>query len=725
MRPFDTFLAVDWSGADDRGARPRKDAIWAALAPAAGGAAPPPVYLRSRAAAEDWLAATLAAELAAGRRVLAGFDFPFGFPAGFAAALVGRPDPLALWDWFAARLPPAGGDRFALAAAINARFPGTGPFWFNATRTDHPGLPRRGREREGHGLPERRQAEARARGAFPVWQLGGAGAVGSQAMTGMAALSRLRARLGEAVRVWPFEPPEAPVVLAEVWPSLIRAEIAGARRADEIADAAQVRVLAAALAGLQAEGALAAALGAAPPEARREEGWILGLGAETALGDAARAAVAQPAAAAPPPAAGGGLVPPRLRDDCFALPRGVDWMPVDAALARLREALAPVAGVEKVPLADADGRVLAEPARARRPNPPAANSAVDGYGFAAAATGAGIQRLPLLPGRAAAGHPFPGTVPAGQAVRILTGAPLPEGVDTVVLEEDCASDGATVAFEGPAKAGANTRRAGEDFAAGADLLPAGHRLRPPDLALLAAAGLGAVAVRRPLRVAVLSTGDEVSPAWGAALPPHRIHDANRPMLMALARRWGHAAVDLGHAPDAAGAIAARLDRGAAEADLILTSGGASAGEEDHVSRTLRDAGRLVGWRIAMKPGRPLALALWNGVPVMGLPGNPVAAFVCALVFGRPALALLSGAGWAEPQAFTVPAAFAKRKKAGRREYLRARLTPAGAAEVFRSEGSGRISGLSWAEGLVELPDGALEVAPGTPVRFLPYAGFGL
>jgi molybdopterin molybdotransferase len=144
-----------------------------------------------------------------------------------------------------------------------------------------------------------------------------------------------------------------------------------------------------------------------------------------------------------------------------------------------------------------------------------------------------------------------------------------------------------------------------------------------------------------------------------------------------------------------------------------------------VSRLLRERGRLTSWRIALKPGRPLALAMWQGAPVFGLPGNPVAAFVCALIFARPALSLMSGAGWLEAQGYTVPAAFSKRKKPGRREYLRARLTPEGAAEVFRSEGSGRISGLSWATGLVELPDGALDVEPGTPVRYLPYSGFGL
>ena len=159
--------------------------------------------------------------------------------------------------------------------------------------------------------------------------------------------------------------------------------------------------------------------------------------------------------------------------------------------------------------------------------------------------------------------------------------------------------------------------------------------------------------------------------------------------------------------------------------MILTSGGASAGDEDHVSRLLAERGTLTSWRIAMKPGRPLALALWGGVPVFGLPGNPVAALVCALIFARPALSLMAGAGWLEPQGFDVPAGFAKSKKPGRREYLRARIGADGRAEVFGSEGSGRISGLSWAEGLVELPDAGMEIAPGMPVRFLPFSGFGM
>jgi molybdopterin molybdotransferase len=419
------------------------------------------------------------------------------------------------------------------------------------------------------------------------------------------------------------------------------------------------------------------------------------------------------------------LVPPRLRNDTFAMPQGVEWVPVDEALDLLRAALRPVTGTEALPVAQALGRVLAAPAIARRSNPPQPNSAVDGYGFAHAATGAGVQRLPLAEGRAAAGQPFDGALPHGQALRILTGAILPEGVDTVVLEEDCATDGRSIAFDGPIKRAANTRNAGEDVAAGAEALAAGRMLSAADLALLTALGVGEVSVHRPLRVAVLSTGTELIADPAAPAAPHQIYDANRPMLLALLEGWGFVPVDLGHAPDDPDEIARRLDAGAREADAILTSGGASAGDEDHVSRLLGESGTLTSWRIAIKPGRPLALAMWQGVPVFGLPGNPVAAFTCALVFARPALLQLSGAGWRRAQGFAVPAAFAKRKKAGRREYLRARLNANGAAEVFASEGSGRISGLSWATGFVELPDEACDVAPGDPVRFLPYGAFGV
>ncbi len=697
----DQILILDWSAA----ARPAtgKDSIW--LGTVAGAE-----NLPTRSAAFDHLCDLLDQAIARRQSVLLGVDFALGYPTGFAKVLTGQAQAPAVWDWLAQHLQDGPDNRHnlrAVAARANAQFPGDGPFWGNNSKGDVPGLPRKKPDLPP-GLAALRRTEQATQGAKSVWQLAGAGAVGAQSLTGQAMLARLLARFGDKMRVWPFQDHTAPITVAEVYPSILRAEVSAMiARTGCVVDVAQVQLLAQALSGL---GALDALLQTdQPADLLRDEGWILGAGHALAM---RRALPAQ-------------IQPPRLKDDCFAMPQGVDWVPVDSALARLRAALPPLTDTQDLTMDQALGRVLARDVSAQRSNPPRPNSAVDGYGFAHAATGAGVQRLPLMQGRAAAGQPFDGAVPPGAAVRILTGAILPDGVDTVVLEEDTATDGATLVFDGPIKPNANTRKAGEDVAQGAPALPAGHRLRAPDLALLSALGVAQVPTYRRLRVGVLSTGDEIiaSPALSAA--PHQIWDANRPMLLSLVRGWGYEAVDLGHARDDADRIAAKLDQGAARADVLLTSGGASAGDEDHVSQLLRDRGQLSSWRIALKPGRPLALANWQGRPVFGLPGNPVAALVCALIFARPALSQMSGAGWVEPQGFTVPAAFSKRKKPGRREYLRARLTAQGTAEVFASEGSGRISGLSWATGLVELPDEALDVQPGTPVRYLPYTGFGL
>lgn len=411
----------------------------------------------------------------------------------------------------------------------------------------------------------------------------------------------------------------------------------------------------------------------------------------------------------------------RVADDCFALPPGVDWTPVDVALDRLRAGLSCVAAAGEAPLEA--GRVLAGPVTALRNSPPAANAAVDGYAFAWEGAGAEAD-LALAGGRAAAGWPWGGRLAAGEGVRILTGAEIPAGADTVVLQEDCTVEGGRVRFRRPKKPGANVRPAGEDSREGAAILPAGRRLTPPDLALAASVGRFRATLFERLRVGVLSTGDELL-GPGADPASAGIFDANAPMLAAFLAGQGHEALPLGRAVDDPATVRAALDRGAAEAHAIVTTGGASAGDEDHISRLLREEGRIETWRIAVKPGRPLALGLWRGVPVFGLPGNPVAAWVCALVFVRPALALMAGEAWPEPQGYTVPAAFSKAKKPGRREFLRARLDADGRAEVFRSEGSGLVGGLSWSTGLVELGDGARDIAPGDPVRFLPYASFGV
>ena len=414
-----------------------------------------------------------------------------------------------------------------------------------------------------------------------------------------------------------------------------------------------------------------------------------------------------------------------LPEDCFALPPGVDWTPVDTALEFLRTRMTCVVGTEAVQIGNAEGRILAEPVIAIRQHPPATNSAVDGYAYAFDSLGDGQEcRLRLLPGRAAAGKPHESGVPPGAALKVLTGAILPEGADSVVLEEGTVIEDGLVAFRRPRRKGLNARLAGEDIRAGDELHPAGRQLGAGDIGHLVAAGVDRVSVRNRLRVGVLSTGEELRRAGNAVAVEH-VPDANRPMLLTMAERWGFEPVDLGISPDDIDETRQRLEEAVNRIDAIITSGGVSTGDEDHVSAMLAREASLNTWRIAVKPGRPLALAVWRKRPVFGLPGNPVAAFVCSLVFVLPALRVLAGSEWHMPQGFLVPAAFEKDKKAGRREFIRARLNDNGEAEAFRSEGSGLTTGLAWSDGLVELGDGAGKINRGDLVRYLPYSSFGI
>ncbi len=689
---FDTIIMVDWSGGNDRGASPKKDAIWTCID---GG---DPQYHRNRQAAESYLIDALNIELKAGRRVLVGFDLCFAYPTGFARVLTGSDDPLALWDWFENQVQdtPKANNRFELAAEINRKFPGTGPFWFTPGKTSISDLPAKGNDRHGHGLPEKRETDRVAKGAFSPWQLGGAGAVGGQVIMGLPTLSRLRRHFGPALSVWPFEPATSRIILAETYFSMLPDALSHAP--DAIKDAAQVRTYANAFARLSTDD-WKTLLDVEPSD----EGWVLGLGHEETL---------QVAAKAPPP----------LRNDCFAMPRGAHWTPVDQALSHIRTHLHPIAETQVLQVAKAGQHVLASDAVAIRSHPPHPNAAVDGYGFKGPVT-PGPHRLPLQKGRAAAGQPFEGTVAEGAALRILTGANLPRGVDTVILQEDVTATNDDVAFHGPLKTGVNTRAAGEDMKKGDAILPKGRRLTPADLGTLTAAGIAELSVYQPLRVGVLSTGDELRDAKDGATPA-QIFDANRPMLLDLLDRWGFETIDLGRARDDRPRLQDMLTKASKRCDAILTSGGASGGDEDHMSALLQGTGSFALWRMALKPGRPLALGLWKNTPVFALPGNPVAAFVCALIFARPALLQLAGSDWDEPVGFDVPAGFSKSKKAGRREYLRARWEN-GAVIPFASEGSGRVSGLSWATGLIELPDDACTISAGDPVKYLPFGSFGL
>ncbi len=415
--------------------------------------------------------------------------------------------------------------------------------------------------------------------------------------------------------------------------------------------------------------------------------------------------------------------------DCDCMEYEADGqISVHEALARLRAAAEPVVGSEILPLDDAAYRVLAEPLVAPRDVPAFDNVAVDGYAFAAAALAeAGETRLALVEGRAAAGHPFAGMVPAGRAVRVLTGAVLPAGTDTVVMEEEVRLEAGHVVVPAGYRAGANARRRGEDIAAGRTLFEAGTRLLPQHLGIAASLGRAELPVFRRLRVAVFSSGDELREP-GAPFAEGAVYDANRHILKALLAPLPVTVGDLGILADREEVVREALAEAGREFDLVITSGGASRGDEDHMVRTVEALGSLHFWRVRMKPGRPIALGRVGRASFVGLPGNPVAAMVCFLLFARPLLLRLAGAAWSEPRAFPVPAAFAMRKKTGRTEFLRAHLQQRedGSLAVQRiaRQGSGILTGMTEADGIVTLGEEVAEVREGDPVPFTSFAELG-
>jgi molybdopterin molybdotransferase len=413
----------------------------------------------------------------------------------------------------------------------------------------------------------------------------------------------------------------------------------------------------------------------------------------------------------------------QLSDDCFAF--GGPMMSVDEAVGIITARVTAVNDVETVSLNAADGRILARDILAPLPLPPFTNSAVDGYAVRGGDLPGGEEQAFQIAGRVQAGAPAGAAIRPSQATRIFTGAPMPEGADTVFMQEDVRLDErGRVVLPAGLKPGANVRPAGEDIPLGHRALKAGQRLRPQDIALAAAFGLTQLAVIRRIRVAVFSTGNEVvSP--GAPRASAQLFDSNRFMLMAMLARLGCEVSDLGILRDERASLADGLRKAADAHDLILTSGGVSTGEEDHVKAGVESVGSLVLWRMAIKPGRPVAMGIIGGTPLIGLPGNPVASFVTFVHVVRPTVLALAGATPQPLVPMPIRSAFAYKKKIGRREYVRVVLCKGddGVLEVkkFPREGAGLLSSLVDTDGLVELGEEITKVEAGQTVGFLSYA----
>lgn len=399
-------------------------------------------------------------------------------------------------------------------------------------------------------------------------------------------------------------------------------------------------------------------------------------------------------------------------------------VPVAVALKRALALVVPPTGSETVPLGRATGRVTAAPVRAPAPMPPFDNAAMDGYGLdPAALDGPGPWVVPVA-GRALAGD-APGACPAGAALRILTGAAIPPGVTAVVPQEEVRRDGDGIRITTRPAAGAHIRRAGSDLAAGATILPPGRLIGPREAAALAGVGQATVAVRPRLRVAILSTGSElVEP--GGALGPGQIWNANRALLVAaLAAPWIDL-TDLGALPDDPARLALGLADAAGGADLVITTGGVSVGDADHVPHLVRAAGGTIhAMKLAMKPGKPLSLGRLGRAVWLGLPGNPVAAFVTWTVLGAPLARAMAGLARIAPPEICARLAAPVAHRPGRCEYRPARrLGPDAQAcervECVDSPGSHRIAQLAEADGLAVIPAEAGGLPAGARVTFLPF-----
>lgn len=394
---------------------------------------------------------------------------------------------------------------------------------------------------------------------------------------------------------------------------------------------------------------------------------------------------------------------------------------LEEALERLLADLASPTGSERVELAAALGRVAAEAPRAVTAVPPFANSAMDGYAVAAADPLHGSGGAFRLADTIYAGRAPARSLARGECARIFTGAPLPAGADAVIAQEDAHAGDDGVRFDEQPATGRFVRAAGGDVAAGEVLLEAGTRLHAGHLALLAAAGVAALDVFPVPRIALVTSGDELRPP-DARLEPGQIHDSSRFALPALAAPLPVQVTSLRHAADSPEALAAAFDGASAEADAIVSTGGVSVGDADHVRDVLAGGGRIDFWRLALKPGRPFAYGRYRGRPFFGLPGNPVSSLVTFLLLVRPALLRLAGVTALELPRRPVRLAAPLRKAPGRRDFQRARLAPDGTATAFERQDSNVLSVLASAELLLDLPRDAGDLPAGAEVDAIDLAG---
>ena len=398
---------------------------------------------------------------------------------------------------------------------------------------------------------------------------------------------------------------------------------------------------------------------------------------------------------------------------------GHSLRPVDQAIAELLSRVPAALPSELIALSEAGGRVLAEDVRAPRPMPAWDNSAMDGYALRAADVPADGGWLPLA-GRIAAGDSGLQPLPLGHAVRIFTGAPLPPGADSVVAQEQAQEEGGEVRL--PATpVGSHVRRCGEEFAVDSCVLQAGQRLRPQELGLLASLGVAEVRVHRRLRVGLLSSGNELREP-GEALQAGQIYNANRYSIGAVLRGLGCEVDDSVLLRDELDASRAALRLAAAQCDVLVSSGGVSVGEEDHLKHAVSELGELQLWRLAIQPGKPLAFGHVCGTPWIGLPGNPAAALITALVVARPYLLRAQGCRDVMPQPLRIAAGFSWDRANSRRQYLRARLYPAGGqlnAVLHPKQGSAMLTAACWADGLA-IVECQRTLAAGELIDFLPF-----